>query len=96
MSTPPVSVPSVGTPLTVGVVGCRGMGAGHAQHLGSLTDLYRVVGLCDLDANLANEVAGKHPGAKAYTDYTKMLAEAKPDVVVVATVSAISRSRLSR
>lgn len=71
--------------LTVGVVGCRGMGAGHAMHLGSLPELYRVVGLCDLNAQLANETAAKHAGAKAYTDYGTMLREARPDVVVVAT-----------
>jgi predicted dehydrogenase len=34
---------------------------------------------------LANQAAGKHPSAKAYTDYAAMLADAKPDVVVVAT-----------
>lgn len=61
------------------------MGAGHAGHMAALPDHYKVVALCDLNAQLADETAAKHEGSKAYTDYTTMLAEAKPDVVVVAT-----------
>jgi peptide/nickel transport system permease protein len=45
-----------------------------------------VVGLCDLNAELAEELAaGAFPDAKAYTDYEEILATEQPDVVTVAT-----------
>jgi UDP-N-acetyl-2-amino-2-deoxyglucuronate dehydrogenase len=65
------------------VVGLR-MGRRHAQVMDELPE-YQVVGVCDLDAARAAEVASELSGSKAYTDYEKMLAAEKPDVVTVAT-----------
>lgn len=59
------------------VVGLR-MGRRHAQVMDELPE-YQVVGVCDLDATRAAEVASKLPDSKAYTDYEKMLAAEKPD-----------------
>jgi len=71
-------------PLRAGVIGLR-MGRGHAQAMYEL-DAFQVVGLCDLNAELAEELAaGAFPGAKAYTDYEEMLAAEQPDVVTIAT-----------
>ncbi|HUT18007.1 MAG TPA: Gfo/Idh/MocA family oxidoreductase [Anaerolineae bacterium] len=71
-------------PLRAAVVGLR-MGRGHARSMHEL-DAYQVVGLCDLNAELAEELAaGAFPGAKAYTDYEEMLAAEQLDVVAVAT-----------
>ena len=76
-------MPSKQKPLRGVVVGCR-MGGGHAGVMAGL-DEYELVGVCDLNEQLANDTAAKYPGAVAYTDYTQMLAKAKPDVVAVAT-----------
>ena len=65
------------------VVGCK-MGRGHAQVMAGL-DEFELVAVCDLKEELAAETAAKHSGAEVYTDYTRMLAEVKPDVVAVAT-----------
>jgi predicted dehydrogenase len=71
------------SPLRAGVIGLR-VGRGHAQTMHE-SDAYRVAGLCDLDAALAEERADAFPGAKPYTDYRRMLAAEQLDVVVVAT-----------
>jgi len=59
------------------VVGLR-MGRRHAQVLDELPE-YQVVGVCDLDATCAAEVASELSDAKAYTDCETMLAAEKPD-----------------
>jgi UDP-N-acetyl-2-amino-2-deoxyglucuronate dehydrogenase len=71
-------------PLRAGVIGLR-MGRSHARSMQQL-DAYQVVGLCDLNAELAGELAAEaFPGARAYTDYQEMLAAEQLDVVAVCT-----------
>lgn len=71
-------------PLRAGVIGLR-MGRSHARSMQRL-DAYQVVGLCDLNAELAGElVTEAFPDAKAYTDYQEMLAAEQLDVVAVCT-----------
>jgi predicted dehydrogenase len=65
------------------VVGLR-MGAGHAKCYSAL-DAYTLAGLCDIDADILSSVGDKLGCAARYTDYAKMLAEVRPDVVAVAT-----------
>ena len=72
------------TRLRAAVVGCGGMGTSHAGTMASLGE-YELVGACDMQKELAERAAAKAEGAKAYTDYTTMLRELKPDVVAVAT-----------
>lgn len=77
-------MPEQTKPLRAGVIGLR-MGSSHARAMREL-DAYQVVALCDLNAELAQELAAtKFPGAKPYTDYQEMLAAAQLDVVAVAT-----------
>jgi predicted dehydrogenase len=63
------------------------MGAHHARSAAALPQ-FEIVAGCDLDEARAHEFAAQHEGAKAYTDYHRMLREAKPDVVIVATTTA--------
>ena len=70
--------------LTAAIVGYRGMGRGLAETAAGLPD-YRMVAGCDLVEERLRDFEATHPGAKGYTDYAQMLAEARPDVVIVAT-----------
>lgn len=72
------------TPLRAAVIGCGGMGLAHARSLAALAD-FTVVAGCDLQEELAQRFAEQIAGARPYTDLDRMLAEQRPDVVVVAT-----------
>lgn len=74
-------------PLRTAVVGLRGMGMRHAQTLADLPE-YTIVAGCDLNAAHAEPFTEKFPEGVFYTDYNRMLATEKPDVVVVATNTA--------
>jgi predicted dehydrogenase len=77
-------MPEKDNPLRAGVIGLR-MGSSHARAMQAL-DEYQVVALCDLNAELAQELAAtRFPGAKPYTDYQEMLAAEQLDVVAIAT-----------
>ena len=73
-------------PFRVAVIGCGGMGRNHIRALATLPEV-TLVGIADvLPANLAR--AGDEVGLeeqKRYLDYRKLLDEAKPDAVVIAT-----------
>jgi predicted dehydrogenase len=75
------------TPLRTAVVGIGGMGRGHARTAGSIPE-FEIVALCDMNEALLAENVQNYPEAKGYTDYAKMLADAKPDVVIVGTGNA--------
>ncbi|MBL9164693.1 MAG: Gfo/Idh/MocA family oxidoreductase [Planctomycetaceae bacterium] len=78
-------------PLRVATIGCGWYGKTDLFHLIQVAPV-EVVGLCDVDANMAAEaaelVAQRQPSKKkppVYGDYRKLLAEQKPDVVNIAT-----------
>lgn len=71
-------------PLRTALVGCGGMGKGLAKTLTSLPE-YTLVAGCDLVQEQVNGFTGQFPGTKGYSDFARLLAEEKPDVVVVAT-----------
>lgn len=73
-------------PLKMAVVGCN-MGQGQAYAADRL-DLYDLVAVCDLVEDKARSVASRTKGAAVYTDFVRMLAETKPDVVSIATPTA--------
>ena len=75
------------TPLTVAVVGLRGMGLSHAKAFAACPD-FRVVAGCDLDPARTAEFAAALPGAAVFADFTRMLAEVRSAVVVIATGTA--------
>ncbi len=74
-------------PLKAAVVGCR-MGALHAKAMAQLPD-YEVVAVCDIDEERAQELVGELGTAKPFVSYAEMLREIKPDIVAIATPTAI-------
>ena len=70
--------------IRAAVVGLR-MGAQHARCYAQLTDLYELVGLCDIDAGTLAELGGALACTALYADYAQMLRETKPELVCVAT-----------
>lgn len=70
-----------------GIVGCGAIGPIHADAI-AITDRAKLVAACDIVAERADEVAGKH-GARAYGDYSEMLKDPKVDIVSVCTPSGM-------
>jgi predicted dehydrogenase len=69
--------------LNVAFAGVGGQG-GH--NLGEIAKLKEnVVALCDIDEGPLGKAAEKHPAAKTYTDWRKMLEQKDIDAVVVST-----------
>jgi len=70
-------------PLRAAVIGAGYLGSFHAQKYAAL-DGARLVGVVDVDANRAREVA-QRAGAPAYTDYREVLGEIDVASIVVPT-----------
>ena len=68
---------------TVVVVGCGGMGAGHANLLAKMPEC-KVVAVCDKNLALAQKVADGI-GCGAGDDFAALLAKHKPDAASVCT-----------
>lgn len=71
--------------MRVGVVGL-GIGKTHASPYVRLPGA-ELVGVCDLDAALAGQVADEH-GCAAFDDLERMLTEARPEAVSLCTPPA--------
>src|SRR5688500_1706683 len=78
-------------PLRTALIGCGWYGKTDLFHLLQVAPI-EVVALCDVDknmaANAAELVSQRQPSKKrppTYTDYRKLLAEHKPEVVLVGT-----------
>ena len=71
--------------IRVGVVGLGKMGLSHHALLNAHPDV-EVVGVCD-SAKYVLGVLEKNTGIATYTDYGRLLEEAKPEAVVIATPS---------
>src|SRR5579871_1053943 len=65
----------------VALVGAGGMAGMHAGCYRAISNA-ELVGVMDIRAEAASALAEKH-GAKAYTDFTRMLEDLHPDVVDV-------------
>lgn len=70
--------------LNIAGIGCGGMGAGDLEVLARNAN---IVALCDVDSQRASKTFEKHPQAKRFQDFRKMLdaVEKQIDAVVVAT-----------
>src|SRR4051812_42034452 len=66
------------------LVGCGYWGSNLLRNLASHPQS-QLVAFCDGRDEQLNKASALYPGAKAYTSFEKMLAEAKPEAVVVAT-----------
>ena len=73
--------------IRVGVVGLGKMGLSHHALLNAHPDV-EVVGVCD-SAKYVLGVLEKNTGVATYTDYGRMLEEAEPEAVVIATPSRV-------
>jgi len=71
--------------IRVGVVGLGKMGLSHLSILGPHPHV-ELVGVCDTSKYLLS-VLGKYTGVPAYDSFEALLAEARPDAVVIATPS---------
>ena len=68
--------------LNIGIIGCGGKGWSDMEGVSG----ENIVALCDVDENSLTRAAKKHPNAKLYRDYRKMLDEvATLDAVTVST-----------
>jgi predicted dehydrogenase len=71
--------------LNLGCIGVGGQGGGDIADMVS-TGLVNIVALCDVDLKQGGGTIKKHPDAKLYRDYRKLIEERKDiDAVVVAT-----------
>jgi predicted dehydrogenase len=69
-------------PLRVALLGCGGIGARHAEAVGSLPQLV-LAACCGRDAAATEAFAARHR-ARAFVDFERMLAETAPDLLIVA------------
>ena len=70
--------------LSIGLIGCGGMGTGDGKNASRFG---KVVAVCDVDANHLAEATGKNfPGAAGYSDFRKLLDRKDIDVVLCGTV----------
>jgi hypothetical protein len=67
--------------LNIGIIGVHSRGAANM----AATESENIVALCDVDENYLTEAAKKHPKAKTYIDWRKMLDQKYIDAVVVST-----------
>jgi myo-inositol 2-dehydrogenase/D-chiro-inositol 1-dehydrogenase len=69
-------------PVRIGFIGSGGIARSHMTALEKIDDA-QVVACMDLDGDRAAQAAARFAGAGAYTDFRKMLDEAKPDAAYV-------------
>ena len=67
--------------LNIGVIGVSNQGA---YDLGNVAS-QNIVALCDVDEKLLGAAAQKHPAARKYTDFRRLLDQGDIDAVVIAT-----------
>ncbi|NUQ61418.1 MAG: Gfo/Idh/MocA family oxidoreductase [Pirellulales bacterium] len=67
--------------LNIGMLGVHSRGAANMDAVAS----ENIVALCDVDENFLAEASKKHPKAKTYIDWRKMLDQKEIDAVVVST-----------
>ena len=67
--------------LNIGAIGVGGRGGGDLAAVSTES----IVALCDVDSQRLGAAAGRHPNAKQYRDYRRLLEQEDLDAVVVAT-----------
>ncbi|WP_428268132.1 Gfo/Idh/MocA family protein, partial [Haliangium sp.] len=72
------------TELKVALVGCGQIADGHVGEIQKLGNA-RVLGVCDLEPLMAEQLAVRYGVPHHYADYATMLAEVRPDVVHICT-----------
>ena len=72
------------TKLRVGLVGCGKIADAHVEEIGKMANA-ELVGVCDKELLMAEQVAVRYQIASYYDDLGKLLAEKAPDVIHVTT-----------
>ena len=72
-------------PLRVAIVGCGKIADGHIEEIQKMPELAQVVGVCDIEPIMAEQIAMRYRLDYHTTDFDRMLAEKKPDVVHITT-----------
>src|SRR5687768_14815721 len=67
--------------LNLGVIGVAARGGENLNGVAS----ENIVALCDVDEQRLNAAAQKHPGAKLYTDFRRLIDQKGIDAIVVST-----------
>ena len=70
--------------LRLGIVGAGRRAQQHLATLRGLSDLFRVVAICDANRTVAEEVAGRM-ACDAFTDARECIAKARLDAVLITT-----------
>lgn len=78
--------------IDVAVVGLGKMGLSHLSMIKAHPDV-NLVGICDATGYLL-DILAKYTGVKTYKDYTKLLDEAKPQAVIIATPTHLHASMI--
>jgi len=73
--------------LRVGIVGCGKIADGHAAQIQRIPGC-QIVGVCDREPLMAQQLYERFPVAGWYTDVEELLGEARPDVVHITTPPA--------
>ncbi len=71
--------------LNVAFIGVANRAADNLNEIARLTDAVNVAALCDVDDNYLAQAAQKHPGAKTYSDFRRLIEQSDLDAVVVST-----------
>jgi len=72
-------------PLKIAIVGCGKIADGHIEEIQKMPEVARVVGVCDLEILMAEQVALRYGIAKFYDHFERMLEAERPDVVHITT-----------
>jgi predicted dehydrogenase len=74
--------------LRVAIVGCGKIADGHVEEIQKMPELARVVGACDLEPLMAEQLAVRYGIAHHGADFSRLLREQRPDVVHITTPPA--------
>src|SRR5579885_3470418 len=70
--------------LRVVIVGCGKIADGHAEEIKKVS-IANLVGVCDLEPIMAEQLAVRYGISNWYEDFDRMLSEQQPDVVHITT-----------
>jgi predicted dehydrogenase len=73
------------TTISIGVIGAGLIGRKHLKKIAEHPD-FDLAGIADVNADAA---AAQNPGARVFSDYRKLLDDAKPDAVIIASPNQV-------
>jgi predicted dehydrogenase len=82
--------------LRVAIVGCGKIADGHVEEIQKMPAVARVVGVCDLELLMAEQLAVRYGIERHYDRFDELLENARPDVVHITTPPATHLALASR